>query len=521
MNISRPFFAGTVVDEENAGGGCVFAFAEKAPCVDPLEIGAQIDRLRPTPPVETPLIEELWVVFTPPEIAVCEEPSRPGSPSTFCGGAGSAPQVCGFHEPETFLSGVPVPTAIVPFNRYTCTLGMHNPEEPAHSPEPDSEAASLASLVHELAEAITDVHFTGWLLPETLNVAGEEVSDYCSHEQKWAPELGKVANVPYNQVIGSHHYWVAGLYSDAVQECAGSFEYPLQAAFTAEPKPAGQSTQFNGSGSADKKGKASARWNKGEELVESAGKIATYTWSFGDGSEETTTVPTATHTYAKGGTYLVPLTITDANSGKTEKVPITNTAVRQVTIQEGTTTTTTTSTTSTTQTTATGSTSSSSTTTSSTTSTSNRTTTVTTSTAAIRTPGPGSGPKARIPLVVGRRIVVFGRLARIKLRCQASRAARCKGRVAVAVVVRKRLRRHRRAVVVRRRILIGEAAFAVPGGSTRAVALHLVDDRVRLLERLGRGIVYFPGAAGTSGGAKKGESVRVVVKGRRRGKRSG
>jgi PKD repeat protein len=45
------------------------------------------------------------------------------------------------------------------------------------------------------------------------------------------------------------------------------------------------------------------------------GTIATYTWNFGDGTPLVTT-PTASHTYAAGGTYTVTLTVTD-NQGAT------------------------------------------------------------------------------------------------------------------------------------------------------------------------------------------------------------
>lgn len=41
------------------------------------------------------------------------------------------------------------------------------------------------------------------------------------------------------------------------------------------------------------------------------GEVASYTWSWGDGTEETVTDPQATHTYAEPGTYTVRLTVTD------------------------------------------------------------------------------------------------------------------------------------------------------------------------------------------------------------------
>ncbi|MDR6971731.1 PKD domain-containing protein [Leifsonia shinshuensis] len=61
----------------------------------------------------------------------------------------------------------------------------------------------------------------------------------------------------------------------------------------------------------------------GTGSVDPDGTIASYAWDFGDGA--TATTPTASHTYAAGGTYTVVLTVTD-NQGST------NTASKQVTV---------------------------------------------------------------------------------------------------------------------------------------------------------------------------------------------
>ncbi|MGH1525255.1 PKD domain-containing protein [Leifsonia sp. L25] len=53
------------------------------------------------------------------------------------------------------------------------------------------------------------------------------------------------------------------------------------------------------------------------------GSVVGYAWNFGDGG--TATTPTASHTYAAGGTYTVSLTVTDNRGG-------TNTATKSVTI---------------------------------------------------------------------------------------------------------------------------------------------------------------------------------------------
>ncbi len=66
------------------------------------------------------------------------------------------------------------------------------------------------------------------------------------------------------------------------------------AAFTVAGVTAGQPQAFDASASSD-----------------SDGTILSYAWDFGDGATETTTTPTASHTYAAAGTYGATLTVTD------------------------------------------------------------------------------------------------------------------------------------------------------------------------------------------------------------------
>lgn len=76
------------------------------------------------------------------------------------------------------------------------------------------------------------------------------------------------------------------------------------AAFTATAARPGAATAFDGSGSSS-----------------AVGSIASYAWSFGDGtSVVTTTTPTTSHIYAKPGTYTVRLTVTNTAGTSTSQV---------------------------------------------------------------------------------------------------------------------------------------------------------------------------------------------------------
>ncbi|MGH2872234.1 MAG: beta-propeller fold lactonase family protein [Solirubrobacteraceae bacterium] len=66
------------------------------------------------------------------------------------------------------------------------------------------------------------------------------------------------------------------------------------AAFSAAGAPAGTPTSFDASASAD-----------------SDGAVASYAWSFGDGTTQTTTSPLVSHVYAEPGSYTATLTVTD------------------------------------------------------------------------------------------------------------------------------------------------------------------------------------------------------------------
>ena len=68
------------------------------------------------------------------------------------------------------------------------------------------------------------------------------------------------------------------------------------ASLSVSPAPAGQATTFDASAS-----------------TVAFGTIASYAWSFGDGTTATTTTPTTTHSYTSPGTFTA--SVTETSSG--------------------------------------------------------------------------------------------------------------------------------------------------------------------------------------------------------------
>lgn len=133
----------------------------------------------------------------------------------------------------------------------------------------------------------------------------------------WMTLTSNLAALTYDvtgRTTGTYFYRIAGIFGTLCNEL-GSYsnirsiqvENPPQppppvaptASFTMGPNPAvaGTTVIFNGSASHDND--------------ESGCCITQYFWSFGDGSTQTTTDPTTSHTYNFSGTYRVLLTVTD------------------------------------------------------------------------------------------------------------------------------------------------------------------------------------------------------------------
>jgi subtilisin family serine protease len=114
---------------------------------------------------------------------------------------------------------------------------------------------------------------------------------------------------------GTYFHRVSSLFGDCaapsrvvpsnVEQITVSRTFAPTASFVSTPNPsfAGEAVTFDASASADNDDKGSGA------------AIVRYDWSFGDGTTESTTSATTSHTYSASGTYRVVLTVTD-NDGE-------------------------------------------------------------------------------------------------------------------------------------------------------------------------------------------------------------
>jgi YVTN family beta-propeller protein len=90
---------------------------------------------------------------------------------------------------------------------------------------------------------------------------------------------------------------------DSPQDIAITPDQAPEAELEVNPAPPGSPTDFDASGS-----------------VAPSSPIASYAWDFGDGTTETTTTPTTSHTYATSGDFTATVTETDTAGTSTDQV---------------------------------------------------------------------------------------------------------------------------------------------------------------------------------------------------------
>ncbi|MBV9473929.1 MAG: hypothetical protein JO206_13250, partial [Solirubrobacterales bacterium] len=188
------------IDDPNpypSGQGCPSPSGIAA-CVTDLQLRHEIERvIRSGPPGERGL-NNLWLVFLPPDVDTCVAIAQCGS-DTYAGyhalldfGRGSAVYVV---VPDPLIESTPPPGA-----------------DPQGNPEAE---LAIDAAAHETAEALSDPEGTGWMDPN-----GFEVGDKCENGPQQGTPLGFAADgSPYNQVIDGHQYLLQTMWSNPAAGC--------------------------------------------------------------------------------------------------------------------------------------------------------------------------------------------------------------------------------------------------------------------------------------------------------------
>lgn len=291
------------------------------PCVTDEQLHVQLAQFVKKEGLATGL-SALYFIVTPEHLNSC------------AGGEGAQAECttnvfCAYHS-DFPVTGSRLVYANMPFaDRPGCML----PDEP-HGEAADDEIDVIS---HEGNEAITDPlvlqgESHGW-----FDYFGQEVADKCTtpffepsvdfNEEldAYGALLGGTRATfrensegllelvargsAFNQLINGGTYMLQREWSNVAGGCVARAPVPA-ASFAVYPSPgvAGQAVAFNGSAS-----------------TTPAGKLLSYSWSFGDGSAEVVG-PQPTHIYASPGTYPVRLTVTNdsgASSSTTQNVSVT------------------------------------------------------------------------------------------------------------------------------------------------------------------------------------------------------
>jgi hypothetical protein len=289
-------FGGALIDTNPyPANGCTRA----AICLTDAQIQAELKSFVQANGLPHDLTHE-YFLLTPPGVESCFEKA-----GNICSAASTAPYYCAYHGAIT-LAGGPLVYSNDPY--VTDVLGCDDTNHPNGT---TSDGALQGGLSHEHVESITDPEpnnaWTDWGSAE-----GGEIGDKCGSEN--GPALGKAANgAEYNQVINGHFYWYQEEWSNQGHKCVQRFTFSgaqPTATFTSTPT-GGNSMSFDGTGST------------------AFGGVKRYTWQFNDGPGPTTTVeravPTISHTFPAGGSYVVALTVfaeDGASIGTSKKIVV-------------------------------------------------------------------------------------------------------------------------------------------------------------------------------------------------------
>ena len=196
---------------------------------------------------------------------------------------------CGFHSAMGTV-GNPTLYADIPYNAVTGHCRSNNPR-----PNGNPADATLGTLSHEHIETITDPlpegvanQFTGWV----QNSDGEEMADLCA--DSFGNALGTTSSGAYNEIIGTGRYVLQEEWSN--EDSGGSCQQrdETDPVSTSAPSHGVVDLPVTFAGSAS----------------DPDGSIASYVWSFGDGSALAAGAHLS-HTFSRAGRYSVTLTIQD------------------------------------------------------------------------------------------------------------------------------------------------------------------------------------------------------------------
>ncbi len=217
--------------------------------------------------------DNIYFVVTPSGFGSCYDSS---SSSSACALGGDAGGYCGYH--SSTASGVLY--AVIPYNAIPGHCQSGNPRPNASTADP-----ALSTISHEQIETITDPFGDAWIDP-----SGNEIADVCLGD--YGAALGGSAGDQWDEVINGRHYWLQEIYSRLQGRCEPRARADRVSIADAGRVTAGVRTTFTGRGR------------------QPGGVIVAYRWWFGDGAAGSGRV--VTHAYARSGTYVLRLWITDS-----------------------------------------------------------------------------------------------------------------------------------------------------------------------------------------------------------------
>jgi hypothetical protein len=219
---------------------------------------------------------ELYFLVTPAGLGSCIGVG----PACSLGGS-TAGSFCGWHS-HIGSGAATILLANIPYAAVPPHCESGNPRPNGSSADP-----ALSTIAHEQAEAVTDPLTNAWGAANN-----QEIGDLCV--TNFGPPIGGSGGAAYNQTVGTGHYFLQEIWSNADGACMPN-ELPAAGLSVKTSAPvAGVPVAVDASASSD-----------------TDGSIVSYAWQFGDGASASGATPT--HTYATGGTYAVTLTVTDSD----------------------------------------------------------------------------------------------------------------------------------------------------------------------------------------------------------------